>query len=121
MRPAAILLIGIMCLSLLATQMSGLHLHVSADGERAALHGTHIHDTDPDTHGHRHDDDTDVSPFEPGGAWSKLILFIVALVFTLLAMVWAGKTVWPPRVERLSTRHRSRWRPPLRAPPQHSL
>ncbi len=110
-----------MCLSLLTMQMSGLHLHVSADSERAALHGTHLHDADPDGHGHGHDAETDVSPFDTGAAWSKLIPFLVTLIFVLLTIVSAGKPVWPPRVERLSTRRRSRWRPPLRAPPQLSL
>jgi len=121
MRPAPVLLIGIMCLSLLAMQMSGLHLHVSANSQGGALHGTHFHDADPGGHGHRHDAETDVSPFEQGPAWFKMIPSLVAMVFALLTINWTSNTVWPPRVERLSTRRRSRWRPPLRAPPQLSL
>ncbi len=121
MRPAPLLLIAIMCLSLLIMQMSGLHLHAGADGESAALHGTHVHDTDPGAHGHSHDAETDVSPFEQGTGWFKLIPFLVTLIFVLLSLIRTSRMVWPPRVERLSIRHRSRWRPPLRAPPQLSL
>ncbi|MFV1998698.1 MAG: hypothetical protein ACC641_11915, partial [Acidiferrobacterales bacterium] len=62
MRPATALLIAIICLSLLAMQMSGLHLHVGADNESAALHGSHVHDADPGEHGHSHDAETDISP-----------------------------------------------------------
>ncbi len=120
MRTAPLLLIAIMCLSLLTLQMSGLHLHVSADGQSGALHGTHLHDADLDGHGHDHNADVDTSPFEPGTASSKLDPFLVTFVITLLAIIWASETVWPPFVERLTTRCRSRWRPPLRAPPQHS-
>jgi uncharacterized membrane protein len=120
MRTAPLLLIAIMCLSLLTLQMSGLHLHVSADNQGGALHGTHLHDADLDGHGHVHDADVDTSPFEPGTASSKLVPFLVTFVFTLLAIIWVSETVWPPLVERLTARCRSRWRPPLRAPPQHS-
>ena len=122
MRLVPALLIGILCLSLLAMQMSGLHLHVSADSQGGALHGTHLHDADTDgRHGHGHDADTDVSRFEAGTTWSKLIPFLVTLLFVLLIVTLASKTVWPPLIERLYTRRRSRWRPPLRAPPQLSL
>ena len=125
MRLAPALLIAIMCLSLLILQMSGLHLHVSADSQGGALHGTHLHEVDFNGHGHGlghdHDAEVDISPFETGTPSSKLILFLVILVFVLLAVIWASRMVWPPLVERLSTHRRSRWRPPLRAPPQHSL
>lgn len=102
-------------------QMSGLHLHVNADSQGGALHGTHLHDADIDGHGHDHDAEIDVSSFDPGTTWSKLIPFLVSLVYVLLTTVLASKTVWPPQVERLPIRHRFRWRPPLRAPPQHIL
>jgi hypothetical protein len=121
MRTALALLIAIMCLSLLTLQMSGLHLHVSADSQSGALHGTHLHDVDFDGHGQDHDAEVDISLFEPGTLSSKLIPFIVTFVFTLLAIIWASEMVWPPLVERLTARDRSRWRPPLRAPPQHSF
>jgi len=101
-------------------QMSGLHMHVNVDSQSSSLHGTHLHDADIDGHGHDHAAEIDVSPFEPGTTLSKLIPFLVSLVFVLLFTVPASKTVWPPLAERLPIRHRSRWRPPLRAPPQHS-
>ena len=121
MRPVTSLLIVFMCLSLLTVQMSGLHLHVNADSQSGALHGTHLHDADIDGHGHDHDAEIDVSPLDNGATWSKLIPFLVSLVFVLLTIIRTSTTVWPPLVERLPTRHRSRWRPPLRAPPQHVL
>ena len=121
MRTAPALLIAIMCLSLLTMQMSGLHLHVSVDSQSGALHGTHLHDAVPDGHGDEHDAEIDVSSFEPGVTWSKLIPILVALIFTLLPIISTSTTVRPPLVERFPTRHRSRWRPPLRAPPQHVL
>jgi len=122
MRAAPALLIAFMCLSLLTLQMSGLHLHVSADSRGGALHGTHLHGAGLDGHGHGHDHDADVdtSPFEPGTASSKPDPFLVTFVIALLAIIWASETVWPPLVERLTACWRSRWRPPLRAPPQHS-
>ena len=121
MRLAPALLIAIMCLSLLTLQMSGLHLHVIVDSQSGALHGTHLHDAVPDRHGHDHGAEVDVSSFEPGVTWSKLIPTLVALLFALLPIIRTSTAVRPPLVERLSTRHRSRWRPPLRAPPQHIL
>jgi hypothetical protein len=121
MRQVPSLFIAIMCLSLLTMQMSGLHLHANADSQSGALHGAHFHEADIDGHGHDHEVEIDVSPFETGTTWSKLIPFLVSLVFVLLTTVSTSKTVWPPSVERLPIRHRSRWRPPLRAPPQHIL
>ena len=80
MRTAPALLIAIMCLSLLTMQMSGLHLHVSVDSQSGALHGTHLHDAALGEHGRDHDAEIDVSSFEPGVAWSKLIPILVALI-----------------------------------------
>jgi len=102
-------------------QMSGLHLHVNADRQGGALHGTHLHGAGIDGHGHGHDAEIDVSFLDTGTTWSKLTPLLVSLVFILLARLLASKAVWPPLVERLSIRHRSRWRPPLRAPPQNIL
>lgn len=121
MRSSPALIIAIMCLSLLTMQMSGLHLHVSVDGQGGALHGTHLHDADVDGHGHDHDAEIDVSSFEPGVTWSKLIPILVTLIFALLPLIRTSTTIRPPLVERFPTRHRSQWRPPLRAPPQHVL
>ena len=121
MRTVPVLLIAIMCLSLLTLQMSGLHLHVSGDSQSGALQGTHLHDADHDGHGQDHDAEIDVSPFEQGVTWFKLIPILVALIFVLLSIRRTSTMVWPQLVEHFPTRHRSRWRPPLRAPPQHVL
>ena len=121
MRQVPSLFIAIMCLSLLTMQMNGLHLHVNVDSQSGALHGAHLHDAGIDGHGDDHDTEIDVSPFEPGVTWSKLIPVLLALMFVLLILRRTSTTVRPPLVERFSTRHRSRWRPPLRAPPQHVL
>jgi hypothetical protein len=121
MRPYPALLIAIMCLSLLTMQMSGLHLHVSLDTQSGALHGAHLHDAASGEHGHDHDAEIDVSSFESGITWSKLIPILVALIFALLPIIRTSTTVRPPLIERFPTRHRSRWQPPLRAPPQHVL
>ena len=121
MRSPPALFIAIMCLSLLAMQMSGLHLHVSGDSKSDARHGTHLHGAEPDGHGHAHDTEIEVSLFEPGVTWSKLIPLLVALIFALLPIIRTSTTVWHPLAERFPIRHRSHWRPPLRAPPQHVL
>ena len=117
MRSSPVLLIAIMCFSLLTMQMSGLHLHVSVDSQSGALHGTHLHDAALGEHGHDHDAEIDVSSFEPGVTWSKLIPILVALIFALVPLIRTSTTVRLPLVERFPARHRSHWRPPLRAPP----
>ena len=119
MRTRPALLVALICLSLLTMQISGLHLHVGADSDSAALHGTHVHDAGLE--GHDHDADVDVSSFEPPTAWSKLLLFLSGPLFALLMVNWSGGSVWPPLTERLAIRWLSRWRPPLRAPPRTAL
>jgi hypothetical protein len=121
MRPVAPFIVAIMCLCLLTMQLSGVHLHVSVAHQSSTLHDAHLHNAGIDGHDNDHDPELDVSPFEPGVSWFKLIPFIVCLVFVLLASILASRTVWPPLLERLPERHRSRWRPPLRAPPQHTF
>ena len=124
MRTAPALLIAFMCLSLLTLQMSGLHLHMSTDGQGGALHGMHLHDADPGGHGHGHghdhDADVNISPFELAATWPNPVTLLVTFLVTLLVSIWASETVWHPFADRLFARSRSRWRPPLRAPPQHS-
>ena len=119
MRSRPALLVALICLSLLTMQISGLHLHVSADSDSAALHGTHVHDAGLE--GHDLDADVDVSSFEPATAWSKLLLLLSGPLFALLMVNWISRSAWPPLTERLTIRWRSRWRPPLRAPPRTAL
>ncbi len=97
-------------------QLSGLHMHVNPDGA-GGLHGAHVHETDSDGHGHTHEFDTDVSVFELATSWGKLDVVLPLLLFTLLIVVQSGRIVWTLAPDTFQYRRRSRWRPPLRAPP----
>ena len=104
------------CLCLIMMQMSGTHLHVDADGEHAGLHGTHLHETNQ--HGHDHNAESDVSVLEELGlTWSKLLPIILAGVALLFTQHWPRQQTWLLPVQFGKPRRRSRWRPPLRAPP----
>jgi hypothetical protein len=54
---------------------------------------------------------------KPGMAWLKLLPLPVALVVLLLAELWVCQRFWPHALPHSLPRRRSRWRPPLRAPP----
>ncbi len=110
-------LIAFMCVSLLATQASGLHLHVNVENPDVALHGTHIHDTGADESGHNHAADIDVLSFETGTGWAKLMPFIVNLFIILLVTLAAQPLVWRTIIDNSPRCHRSCTPPPLRAPP----
>ena len=115
MRNSPTWFIVIPVIALLSMQLSGLHLHINSDGA-GGLHGTHVHETDSDGHGH--EDDTDVSLFELGTSSGNLVLFLPPLLFIMLTFVQSGRTVWMLIADTFQhRRHRSRWRPPLRAPP----
>lgn len=109
-----------MCLSLVSVQINGLHLHVGTASESGAFHGMHLHNAVLGEHGHDNDAGVEITPFDVGTVSPKLILFLVTLVLAYLAVMSAGKTVWPPVVDRFSSRGRHRWRPLLRTPPKHS-
>ena len=115
MRLITSALLIIVCVSLLSIQFSGLHQHMSTQEFNGEAHGTHLHDLDPD--GHDHDTGADVSFFELGTTWLKIMPFVIPLGLVLLII---GRTVqlarFPP-CQLLQLRKRSRWRPPLRAPP----
>ena len=115
MRAAPLCLLAVVHIALLSMQATGLHLHVNVHGDAGGLHGSHLHYADPD--GHDHSDELDVSVSEPGATWSKIFPFLVLAVSLLAAVVWMVRTFFPPPVIIPSTRRRSRWRPPLRAPP----
>jgi len=115
MRPATIFIVTVICVALLGMQLSGMHRHADLQGESGGLHTTHVHDSGSD--GHDHSADFDVSAFELGAKWSKLLTFLPSIVIALLAISWIVQTVWPPPSQRLTQRQRIRWRPPLRAPP----
>ena len=116
MRTSPTSFIVILGISLLSMQLSGLHMHVNPAGA-GGLHGTHVHETDADGHGHIHEHDTDVSLFELATSWGKLFLFLPSLLFILPIFVQSGRTVWTLLADTFQRRRRSRWRPPLRAPP----
>jgi hypothetical protein len=112
--PTAFIVILVVCL--LSMQLSGLHMHVNSDGT-GGLHGTHVHETDNDGHGHAHEHDTDVSLFELGTISGKLFLVLPLFLFVFLTFVHSGRVVWTFVASTFQRRRRSRWRPPLRAPP----
>lgn len=100
--------------SLVSMQASGLHLHVNAAGA-GGFHGTHLHEADLSDHGHI--GDTDVSLFELIRSVNQTFPFIAAFILTLLVVTRCHAYLWAFGTGLLSPRHRSRWRPPLRAPP----
>lgn len=115
MRLTPVSIVAFAGIAMLCLQMSGLHVHANAHDEASGLHGTHVHDLDSD--GHDHSADVDVSVFDPGIVWSKLMPALVLAIAIILPVVWTLQTVWPPPLRMLSLRRRARWRPPLRAPP----
>ena len=116
MKIHAMLIAVIAFLCLLSMQMSGTHLHVDAGGDYAGLHGTHLHETDH--HGNDHNAESDVSVLEELGlTWSKLLPVILAAVALLFTQHWPRQQTWLLPVQFAKPRRRSRWRPPLRAPP----
>lgn len=90
-------------------------MHPNAHDEASGLHSTHVHDLDSD--GHDHSADVDVSVLDLGIVWSKIMPVLLLAIAVMLAVVWTRQRVWPAPIRILSLRHRSRWRPPLRAPP----
>ena len=131
-RPSRILgAITVACL--LATHVSGLHLHVDETGRSAGLHSAHAHlehdyqtsTSHPgDLHPHRADDhdhskESDVALFEQlnSSPYSDQVTAALDQIFAPQAyastQVYAGIPT-DPEVYDASCMH---WRPPLRAPP----
>jgi hypothetical protein len=127
------------CLGLVASQISGVHMHVDSHGYAGSPAGTHVHSTALD-HGHSsllehgdapdhrhsgdpdHEGDRDVITDLGVGA-SKLLIFFASFGLLLIVVLRRdAKVRLPVRVPSRKTR-RIRWRPPLRAPPfvSHSL
>ena len=115
MRLAPLSIVAFAGVAMLLMQFSGLHLHAGDHVDDAALHGAHVHDVGPD--GHDHTADVDVSLIDYGIVWSKIMPVLMAILPTALAIVWVLHTLWPPPIPLIPLRRRSRWRPPLRAPP----
>jgi hypothetical protein len=115
MRLATLSIVAFAGVAMLLMQISGLHLHAGNHSDKASLHGAHVHDVAPD--GHDHTVSIDVSLVDFGIVWSKIMPVLLAILPTTLAIVWVLHTLWPPTILLMPLRRRSRWRPPLRAPP----
>ena len=126
--PASVILLA--CLSLLALQLSGLHMHVDADGYVGTPQGTHVHGTDThlvgadDRHEHTggqdHDGDKDMSVVELNTGVSKLLVFLVWLGLGLFTVLRPATQILPIAAVPRPVVRNTRWRPPLRAPPHFS-
>ena len=110
------------CLGLLSLQLSGVHAHTDENGyigvpETPFTHDHGHHDHGDTTPAHDHEGTKDVSLLDLALSAFKMPLAILALFpFAALAVIAAVTgTEFAYRV--LSGRH-TRWRPPLRAPPQ---
>lgn len=127
------------CISLLSLQLGGVHVHADETGftgapETPFTHSHTHHDHDRSHHGsglaaddgdheevnpaHEYDDATDVSLLDLALSTFKmplavLTLFLLFAVFPIRAALTGIDLAYPV----LSGRH-TRWRPPLRAPPQ---
>ncbi len=123
------------CVSLLAVQLGGLHMHVDADGNVGGPRGAHLHtrllhshgdDTHvhhPDTLEHEHSGepehagDNDISVTEMRGGKSSLADLDLNLQQGLLVHQLPVEQIRPAQSEPRPVIRKSRWRPPLRAPP----
>ncbi len=124
------------CMSLVALQISGLHIHVNAQGFSGTPQGAHVHDTHsrgtavqednaPAIHEHvggqGHTGDQDVSIVKATPTASKMLLDLIALAFILLMVLRPADKIAPCTAVTRPGGHHERWRPPLRAPPHPSL
>ena len=123
------------CVGLLAVQLGGLHMHVDADGNVGEPRGvhlhtqllhshgdyTHVHHPDTPEHEHpgerEHAGDNDISVAEMRGGKSTLADFDFNLHQGLLIDPVRVEQVRPALSEPRPANRKSRWRPPLRAPP----
>ena len=128
----------IACVSLLAVQLGGLHMHVDADGNVGGPRGVHLHTQllhshGEDTHVHHpgtldhehpgeqeHAGDNDISVAEMRGGKSTLADFDLNLHQGLLIGLVRIEQIRPASFEPRTATRKSRWRPPLRAPPSAS-
>ena len=126
------------CVSLLAVQLGGLHMHVDADGHVGGPRGvhlharvlhshgdyTHVHRPDTPEHEHpgerEHAGDNDISVAEMRGGKSALADFNLNLHQGLLIDLDRVEQFRPALSEPRPVTRKSRWRPPLRAPPYAS-
>lgn len=131
-------IMALACLSLVATQLSGLHMHVNADGYAGTPQTTHVHSQSTHDHGddvhtdhgaihdhphggdQSHDGDKDVSIIELSTASSKLVILPVWMGLGLLIPLTLDEKLSPYSAVPEPIAHHEHWRPPLRAPPRLS-
>lgn len=119
------------CFSLLSLQLSGLHVHTGDSGFVGApetpfthRHGHHDHgNARHDDHGdaspaHDYEDAKDVSLLDLALGTFKMPLAIPALFLLSASLPGFGKRVRTEYAYRVLSGRHTRWRPPLRAPPQ---
>ena len=114
MRVVSPRLLMLLCVCLLAMQVSGLHLHASHHGS-SEVHGTHIHPADVD--GHSNESGTDIGYLAYVIGWMKPIPFLLLFITPLILVVEHSRQVWAPITKTFHPYCYSHWRPPLRAPP----
>ena len=115
MRLAPLSIVAFAGVAMLLMQMSGLHLHAGEPSGDVGVHGTHLHEVVAD--GDDHSKAVDVALVDLGIVWSKIMPALMATLPTALAIVWVLHALWLPPTTLIPLRRRSRWRPPLRAPP----
>ena len=123
MRRCKTSFVALMCLAFLSMQISGLHGHISvSDGAAEEHQNTHLHDADVNGHEIDHDIDEEIDvPLDIRTVWVKTMPFLLLLVLGILSTSLPVRSIWLRLPEQLNTRRRTRWRPPLRAPPLRVL
>lgn len=113
------------CISLVAIQLSGLHMHANANENSDGLHLTHRHFVATQDHyhhgsseAHNHSAGTDFALTEQlSTSGTKLIPLLILIVIAALLGLRLHTQLRSSPTQSEKVRHRERWRPPLRAPP----
>jgi hypothetical protein len=104
-----------MCITLLFTQWSGLHIHIDMDSLDSSSHISKLHGFDVDEHDHG--SEVDVELQELSSSVYKLIHLFVLVVFIIVAANLFAWSIIPPPSKLPFYRRLDYWRPILRAPP----
>lgn len=114
MHRGCISLILVTCTCLIVLQTVGVHMHVSSINEQTGVHALpHSGALD-----HCHSADRDVPLLEKLGLGGFKLLPLIISVFGLGATAfWRRVQSYSPVSHSAKRGRRSRWRPPLRAPP----
>jgi len=119
MRRSTAAILSATCLGLLATQWTGLHAHINAQGFHGAAQVMqhHHHDDGNGDSADDHDGDIDVRVVDYGLGASKLLVFLFATALPLFLVLPARTNLLQQGIDRFPLRRRVRWGPPLRGPP----